>query len=90
MTQATVTFSLEEFLKDFKSEIGKRFDNLETEVKEMRKDITQLKVDLAEVKSELKSVKDNSATQKNQLWALIALLLAAFVKFGFFPNFPNS
>jgi hypothetical protein len=45
MTQTTVTFSLEEFLTDFKSDIGKQlaelnqkmdkqFDNLETEFKE--------------------------------------------------------
>lgn len=39
-------------------------------------EITQLRADVADLKS----------NQRYQIWALIVLLIGAFVKFGFFPN----
>ena len=95
MTQTTITYSLEEFLKEFKSDINKQFaevnkrfdtfeaevdkhfDTLETDIKELKGDVNQLKVDLTRVDTELKFIRENSVTQKNQLWALIAILATA-------------
>jgi uncharacterized coiled-coil DUF342 family protein len=93
MTQTTVTYTLEEVLKRFEGKI----DDLKQDIKEIKQDIKEIKQDIGEIKTDIaklsekldgidKRVSKLEGTQTTQLWALIVLLVGAFLKFGFFPN----
>ena len=82
----TIETDLKEVLGEFKQEFSKlnqRLDRIES-------DLTSLKVDMATVKTELnfirEDVKELKGSQRSQIWALIITVIAAVVKFVFFPN----
>ena len=86
MTQTTVTYTLEEVLKRLED----KMDDLKQDIKEIKQDIGELKTGMVKVSEKLdgidKRVSKLEGTQTTQLWALIILLVGAFLKFGFFPN----
>jgi prefoldin subunit 5 len=66
-------------LKDILKKIDDRLERIEQKLEVLPKietEITQLRADITDLKS----------NQRYQIWALIVLLMGAFVKFGFFPN----
>ena len=93
MTQTTVTYTLEEVLKRFED----KMDELKQDIKEIKQDIKEIKQDITGLKTEFakqsekldgidKRVSKLESTQTTQLWALIVLLVGAFLKFAFFAN----
>lgn len=65
--------------KDILKKIDDRLKRIEQKLEVLPKietEITQLRADSTDLKS----------NQRYQIWALIVLLMGAFVKFGFFPN----
>ena len=60
-----------------------RFKELENKVDKIGTTVTALSEKLDSLD---KRVGKLESTQATQLWALIALLIGAFIKFGFFPN----
>jgi len=86
--------TLETDLKEIFAKFDQRFDRLEQRLDGMQKDLTDLKLDMAVVKTEFGAVKENVKDLKSrasaQIWALIVTIIgaivAAVVKFEFFPN----
>lgn len=65
-------------------------DDLKQDIKEIKQDIGEFKTGIVKVSEKLdgidKRVSKLEGTQTTQLWALIILLVGAFLKLGFFPN----
>ena len=80
-TPVTVTYSLEEILKD----INNKLDTIQ-------KNVTDLKVGQAELKAEVKAINKRLDSQEfiNRsvaIWIIVALITGVIKLF--FPNFPN-
>jgi predicted nuclease with TOPRIM domain len=60
-----------------------RFNTLENKIENLTKTVTILSEKFDGLDKRVNKLEN---TQTTQLWALIALLIGAFVKFGFFPN----
>ena len=80
-TPVTVTYSLEEILKDINSKLDT-----------IQKDVTDLKVGQAELKAEVKAINKRLDSQEfiNRsvaIWIIVALITGVIKLF--YPNFPN-
>ena len=86
MTQTTVTYTLEEFLKRFEENLKE----IKQDIQGIKQDVRELKIEMVKVSDKLdgidKRVSKLESTQTTQLWALIVLLVGAFLKFAFFAN----
>ena len=86
MTQTTVTYTLEEFLKRFEENLKQ----IKQDIQGIKQDVGELKIEMVKVSDKLdgidKRVSKLESTQTTQLWALIVLLVGAFLKFAFFAN----
>ncbi|MGB5596250.1 MAG: hypothetical protein WBM32_04975 [Crocosphaera sp.] len=88
----TVTYSLEEVLKPMEEASTKRFDQLESKLDAIQKDVTDVKIEVVEIKTELKGVNKRLDSQEFLNRSVTAGFILAFVS-GliklFFPNFLN-
>ena len=78
-----ILIELKQSIKDLDTKIDQRFNALENKVENLDKTVTTLSEKFDGLDKRVTKLEN---TQTTQLWALIALLIGAFVKFGLFPN----
>lgn len=91
-TPITVTYSLEEILKEINSKLDKIDEKFENKLDKIEERLTKLEVGQAEIKTEIKGINKRLDSQEfiNRSIAIgvIVALVTGVVKL-FFPNFLN-
>jgi len=70
---------IETDLKD----ILKKFDDRLERIEQKLEVLSKIETEIIQLRADVNDLKSN---QRYQIWALIVLLIGAFVKFGFFPT----
>ncbi len=78
-----MTTTIETDLKEVLGEIKSQLNEIQRDVTTFKVDMATVKADLSTVKADIKELK---ISQSSQIWVLIAAIVGAIIKFGFFPN----